>query len=296
MKKLFYLSLIIIGILILTGCFHEHTFNEANCTTPKTCSGCGLTEGNALGHSWKNATCTSPKTCGTCGITEGGSLGHNWKNATCTAPKTCSRCSVTSGSSLGHSWKSATCTSPKKCSRCSTTSGSSLGHSLSNGFCTRCSYTSLKLSNILSAPIEDEQSIQVLSRDRYTYYIKNVASYYNSANGLYLAWGATNNSSKTIKYLTFTAEFYNAVGDPARDSITGKTYKTIQSIGPINSGESFYFRKIIGYSTSCSSIKITNITIEYMDGTKITGTYNYSTHHKPYTENAPEIYVTGYIK
>ena len=167
---------------------------------------------------------------------------------------------------------------------------------MSNGFCTKCNYTSLKISNVLSAPIDDGYSIKILSQDSHVYSVKNFASYYNSADGLYLAWGATNKSSKVIKYLTFTAEFYNSVDDPARDSITGKTFKTIRLIGPISSGESFYYRKIIGYSTSCAYIKITDITIEYMDGTTITGTYNYSTHHKPYTSSPPEIYVSGYIK
>ena len=270
MKKIIYVMAFIISILAFSGCAHEHSFREANCTEPKTCMECGETEGVALGHTWKEATCTEPKTCSNCKTTEGTSTGHNWKNATCTEPKTCSNCK--------------------------TTEGTSLGHNMSGGFCTRCNYTSLQISNVLSAPIEDGQSIEILSQDLYVYSGKNFASYYNSANGLYLAWGATNTSSKTIKYLTFTAEFYNSVGDPAKDSITGKTSTTIRLIGPINAGESLYYRKIIGYSTSCSSIKITNITIEYMDGTKITGTYNYSTHHKSATSRAPEMYVTGYIK
>jgi len=244
MKKLYFILVVALSLLTFTGCVHEHTFSNANCTTPKTCTSCGETEGVALGHAWKDATCTEPKTCKTCNVTEGSAIGHN----------------------------------------------------MSNGFCTKCDYTSLKISNVLSAPIDDGYSIKILSQDSYVYSVKNFASYYNSADGLYLAWGATNNSSKAIKYLTFTAEFYNSVGDPAKDSITGKTSKTIRLIGPIEAGESFYYRKIIGYSTSCSSIKITGITIEYMDGTKITGTYNYSTHHKSSISRAPEMYVSGYIK
>ena len=38
---------------------HVHSFNAATCTTPKACSVCGATEGNAAGHNWKNATCTA---------------------------------------------------------------------------------------------------------------------------------------------------------------------------------------------------------------------------------------------
>lgn len=34
----------------LTACFHEHTWAEATCTEPKTCTECGETEGKPLGH------------------------------------------------------------------------------------------------------------------------------------------------------------------------------------------------------------------------------------------------------
>ncbi len=55
----------------------EHSFTEANCLSPKTCSLCGVTEGEALGHSeealaGKEATCTEAgltdgKKCSVCG-------------------------------------------------------------------------------------------------------------------------------------------------------------------------------------------------------------------------------------
>ena len=60
-----------------------HTFSDATCTSPKTCSVCGKTEGNALGHSWSDATCTAPKTCSVCGATEGSALGHSYENGNC---------------------------------------------------------------------------------------------------------------------------------------------------------------------------------------------------------------------
>lgn len=50
---------------------HTHSFSKASCTEPKTCSGCGATEGNPKGHSWKDATYDNPKTCTECGLTEG---------------------------------------------------------------------------------------------------------------------------------------------------------------------------------------------------------------------------------
>ena len=36
---------------------HTHSFSDATCTQPKTCS-CGATDGNALGHNFENGTCT----------------------------------------------------------------------------------------------------------------------------------------------------------------------------------------------------------------------------------------------
>ncbi len=59
------------------------------------------------GHNWKDATCTSPRTCTKCGATEGDALGHEWQDATYSKPKTCSRCGATSGQPLSSttSWK-----------------------------------------------------------------------------------------------------------------------------------------------------------------------------------------------
>lgn len=83
MKRI--LTLIFVAILALSLCACgecEHTFAEANCTTPKTCTACGVTEGKALGHSFADATCTAPKTCA-CGATEGEALGHTFTQGKC---------------------------------------------------------------------------------------------------------------------------------------------------------------------------------------------------------------------
>lgn len=60
--------------------YAEHNWTAANCTTAKTCSICGKTEGSALGHDWADATCTTPKTCKRtgCTATDGSPLGHDW--------------------------------------------------------------------------------------------------------------------------------------------------------------------------------------------------------------------------
>ena len=136
MKKFHFILVLAISLLALTGCFHKHTFSNADCTSPKTCTGCGETEGVALGHTWTEATCTAPKTCKACHATEGSALGHDWKDATCTAPKTCKTCNATEGSALGHDWKGATCTTPKTCKTCHATEGSALGHAWKEATCT----------------------------------------------------------------------------------------------------------------------------------------------------------------
>ncbi len=62
------------------GGYEEQNGTAANCTTAKTCSICGKTEGSALGHDWADATCTAPKTCKRtgCTATDGSPLGHDW--------------------------------------------------------------------------------------------------------------------------------------------------------------------------------------------------------------------------
>lgn len=86
--------------VMLTGCGHKHTWVEATCTEPRTCTECGETEGEPLGHTWVEATCTEPKHCSVCGETEGEPLGHTWIEANYQDPKTCSVCGATEGEPL----------------------------------------------------------------------------------------------------------------------------------------------------------------------------------------------------
>ncbi len=80
----------------------SHSFNTADCDTPKTCRHCSTTEGEALGHDWANADCEKPKTCNTCDTTEGEALGHDWIDATCQLPKICDTCGAIEGTNTGH--------------------------------------------------------------------------------------------------------------------------------------------------------------------------------------------------
>lgn len=85
MKRIFALIMAAVLMLILASCSScKHSWQEADCTTPKTCTLCGETRGTALGHSWMDATCTAPKTCSVCRATEGEPLKHNFVDHVCT--------------------------------------------------------------------------------------------------------------------------------------------------------------------------------------------------------------------
>ena len=136
MKKLCAIILFVL-MLALAGCGHTHSWNEADCLTPKTCADCGEISGEALGHTWDAATCTAPKTCSSCNATEGEALGHDAAGLTCTKDATCSRCNTTI-TAPGHTLTDATCTEPAKCKVCGEISGTALGHTSSSGVCGRC--------------------------------------------------------------------------------------------------------------------------------------------------------------
>ena len=134
------------------------------------------------------------------------------------------------------------------------------------------------LANPISAPFDTiEQMRQVISNVGKCYKAGNFYVGKDSADGIFLHWAAKNVTNKTIKYLTITFEFYNAVGDLTADEITNKTSKTMKLTGPIEPQKSFYIADIIGYSVDCQSVKITNIQVDYMDGTSSTIYYGYKT-------------------
>lgn len=145
---------IVFVILLITHVICFHSWAEADCLAPKTCSICGRTEGKSLGHDFSEATCTEDSFCIRCGEIGEKALGHDWQeatciedafcrichepgdkatghswtDATCTEPKTCGDCGLTDGKAKGHKWQDATCTKSKTCSVCKKTSGKALGH------------------------------------------------------------------------------------------------------------------------------------------------------------------------
>lgn len=86
------------------GTHHWHECMAEGCTL--TAGTANSEKGGYAEHNWTAANCTTAKTCSICGKTEGSALGHDWADATCTAPKTCKRtgCTATDGSPLGHDW------------------------------------------------------------------------------------------------------------------------------------------------------------------------------------------------
>ncbi len=103
---------IAVAAMLLLGLFRgkdgETTETEGSSTTagttqsaekePEAAPGTSRPQAEAEAHVWVDATCTAPRTCTHCGLTEGEVLGHAWQPATYVAPQTCSRCGAQEGS------------------------------------------------------------------------------------------------------------------------------------------------------------------------------------------------------
>lgn len=93
----------------------------------------------------------------------------------------------------------------------------------------------------------------------------------NSVGGvdLHIKW--TNSSEKTIKYIYFYVQPYNAVDDPVTCDITNDSIIKCYSTGPFERGEGGHpgVWECVWYNNTIKYAKITKIEIEYMDGTSI---------------------------
>jgi len=77
MKKLIAFALLLAMAFSMVACACDHQWQEADCTTPKTCAKCGETEGEAAGHTpgelvisavdTDNLTVTHDLPCNVCG-------------------------------------------------------------------------------------------------------------------------------------------------------------------------------------------------------------------------------------
>ena len=133
-------------------CSHQwgewSTTTNANCTEAGTqerkCSKCGETETSAieaLGHDWNEATCSTPKTCKICSAKEGVALDHipNADDGDCTTEITCSVCGeVTTAANASHTGGTATCEHKAECTVCGKEYGELAGHTpnADDGDCT----------------------------------------------------------------------------------------------------------------------------------------------------------------
>lgn len=69
----------VIVVLLRVWPRQQHTWEAATCVTPKTCTECGETEGEALGHAFTEASCTDPSACVNCGVIIEPARGHQWQ-------------------------------------------------------------------------------------------------------------------------------------------------------------------------------------------------------------------------
>lgn len=102
----------------------------------------------------------------------------------------------------------------------------------------------------------------------------------NSAGGFEVHVGFRNKSQKVIKYATIRGRFYNAVDDPIETDY--ETSFNGKETGPINPGKTNnYSSQYWGlyYSWQVKYLKLYEIDIEYMDGTKVEVPIDYTTRH-----------------
>ncbi len=77
----------------------------------------------------------------------------------------------------------------------------------------------------------------------------------------------TNNSTKKIKYVTFTYSLINSVGDPLYDDVSKQSSVRVRYTGPLGPGETdrAHFENFVWTKQQLFYIR-TSVVIEYMDG------------------------------
>lgn len=89
----------------------------------------------------------------------------------------------------------------------------------------------------------------------------------NSAAGCDAIFVYKNKSKKTIKYLSWTCSFYNAVHDKVACDIRGYTSFTGKDTGPVESGEEGGgIWECVIYDWAADYMKVESVSIIYMDG------------------------------
>ena len=94
----------------------------------------------------------------------------------------------------------------------------------------------------------------------------------DSVCGVEWNFSLTNNSGKTINYVTLKWYNFNSVGDPVYDQINSKNYIQLRYTGPLNPGQNSGSKRNTTkfYNCSYSSSAISDVKIDYADGTSET--------------------------
>ncbi len=130
-------------------------------------------------------------------------------------------------------------------------------------------------------PEESNSSIQSYETDKYIGDPIHCDFTVNYLGGIELYWEVKNNTNKRIKYYTVYGEMYNRVDDPAYDEITRKSQFAVKYIGPVETTGSLLVFSNVAYCEVCYKIIITNVMVEYFDGTS----ENFTCNHVAYRVN-----------
>jgi len=97
----------------------------------------------------------------------------------------------------------------------------------------------------------------------------------DSYGGTTLYWAAPNTSGKTINYCYVTLYTYNAVGDPASDKYTGRSYFDYRIVGPIAPDDVILFEELFTYNPTCYEVLVGELTLVFSDGMEKNVWYGY---------------------
>ncbi len=120
---------------------------QATCTETGTrerkCFDCGKAETSSIGilsHTWEDATCTEPKTCTVCQATEGATVAHTGGSATCKSKAECSLCGTKYGELAAHTpnLDDGDCTTAITCSICGSVTTNAKSHAFDNDLDANC--------------------------------------------------------------------------------------------------------------------------------------------------------------
>jgi len=228
----------------------EHQYEDATCTQAKHCVVCGLEVGTKIDHKWMEANCSRPETCFICKETRGEIGDHRWIEATCTEPRKCDICGDTEGEALGHSMTQATCEYAAKCTRCGITDGEPAGHKFVDCICSNCG-----VQRVTQADVKNIITFNQYARKKY------------SSTSSLVAIKFTNKSKKrTIKSVEFTLTAYDKDGNQLGEGRCMYEYK----VKPKKTSKSNWgWLVLVSDSSKVKSTKISNVYIEYTDGSTI---------------------------